>query len=274
MKAGLGANSSNTSTESIQPVNLFRLSLATILHRKVWFVWLVLALVFPLVMPYMTPWEQDATILQPARAQAAWLTLWAGALTWGLFQGAGFGEALARRGLGEYFTTQGVSKWSQLAQTWCACFIAILPLLASALVICLVWAMPGEHDEAIAWVWLLVQYAVLFVLTFGALLVLAIALGTRLGLASGYLLVFGLALYGLYGVSFLDLFVRARKDAVLETIWTFSPHYHLSSDLTERLIFKSGSLPWGDFWQVFVYLAGLFLIHLGISFFSFKSNRA
>ena len=254
-------------------MNLFRLSLATILHRKVWFVWLVLAVVLPLVLPYTTPWEQDTTILQPARAQAAWLTLWAAALTWGLFQGAGFGEALARRGLGEYLTAQGASKWSQLAETWLACFVAVLPLVVCAVSICLVWAMPGDKSEATAWVWLLVQYAVLFSLTFGSLLVLAIALGTRLGLASGYLVTFGLALYGLYGVGYLDMFFQLRENAVMEAVRAFSPHYHLSN-LTERLIFKSGNLPWGAFWQVFAYFSGLFLLHLGISFLCFRTNKS
>src|SRR6478735_8931969 len=238
-------------------LNLFRLSFATILHRKVWLIWLMLALVLPMVMPYMAPWEQDATILQPARAQAAWLTLWAAALTWGLFQGAGFGEALARRGLGEYLTTQGVSKWSQLVQTWLACIVAVLPLVVCAVAICLLWAMPGESGEAKAWVWLLGQYAILFIITFASLLVLAIALGTRIGLASGFLVTFALAIYGLYGLGYLDLFFQVRKDSILEALWAFSPHYHLS-DLTERLIFKSGNLPWGVFWQVFGYLSGLF----------------
>jgi hypothetical protein len=101
--------------------------------------------------------------------------------------------------------------------------------------------------------------------------VLAIGLGTRIGLAGGYLVTIGLALYGLYGVGYMDLFFQVRKDVVLETLWTFSPHYHLS-DLTERLVFKSGNLPMDAFLQISAYLGGLLLIHLAVSFLSFKPN--
>jgi hypothetical protein len=253
-------------------MHLARLVFATILHRKVWIIWLTLMAVLPVVLPYMTPWEQDMTILEPAHAQAAWVTLWVAALSWGLFQGAGFGESLARRGLGEYFSSQGVGKMSQLAQTWISCLVSVLPLVAAAMVICLVWAMPGDKIEATAWVYTVLQSGFLFTLVFSSLLVLAIGLGTRIGLAGGYLVTIGLALYGLYGVGYMDLFFQVREDVFLETLWTFSPHYHLS-DLTERLVFKSGNLPMASFLQISSYLLGLLLIHLGISYLSFKPGN-
>lgn len=253
-------------------MHLARLVFATILHRKVWFIWLMLMGVLPAVLPYMTPWEQDMTLLEPARAQAAWVTLWVAALTWGLFQGAGFGEALARRGLGEYFSSQGVGKLSQLAQTWFSCLLSVLPLLVAAVVICMVWAMPAEQTEATAWVYTLLQSSFLFLLVFSSLLVLAIALGSRVGLAGGYLVSVGLAIYGLYGVGYLDLFFQVRKDVILETLWTFSPHYHVS-DLTERLVFKSGNLPMQAFLQISSYLTGLLFIHLAISYLSFRPGN-
>lgn len=253
-------------------MHLARLVFATILHRKVWIIWLVLMAVLPVVLPYMTPWEQDVTIFEPARAQAAWVTLWVAALTWGLFQGAGFGEALARRGLGEYFSSQGVGKLSQLAQTWISCLLSVLPLVAGAMLVCLVWAMPGDQIEATAWVYTVLQSGFLFTIVFSSLLVLAIGLGTRIGLAGGYLVTFALALYGLYGVGYMDLFFEVRKDVFLETLWTFSPHYHLSN-LTERLVFKSGNLPLGSFIEISLYLGGLLLIHLGVSYLSFKPSQ-
>jgi hypothetical protein len=70
----------------------------------------------------------------------------------------------------------------------------------------------------------------------------------------------------------MDLFFQVREDVFLETLWTFSPHYHLS-DLTERLVFKSGNLPMASFLQISSYLLGLLLIHLGISYLSFKPGN-
>ena len=146
-----------------------------------------------------------------------------------------------------------------------------MPLVVGAMVICMVWAMPSDKIEATAWVYTVLQSGFLFTLVFSSLLVLAIGLGTRIGLAGGYLVSFGMALYGLYGVGYMDLFFQVRKDVFLETLWTFSPHYHLS-DLTARLVFKSGNLPLESFLQISLYLGGLLLIHLGVSYLSFKPS--
>ena len=250
-------------------MHLARLTFATIVRRKVWAVWLILMLVVPAVLPYTTPWEQDLTLIQPARAQAAWVTLWVAALTWGLFQGAGFGENLSKNGLGEYFSSQGVSRFSQLMQVFASCVTSVFPLLGIALGICFVWTMPGEASEARMWSYTLVEYGTLFLLVFSSLLLLAIALGTRLGSAVAYLITLGLALYGLYGVGYLDLLFHVRKDAFLEAIWTLSPHYHLA-DLTPRLVFKSGHIPGLDFAQIAAYLGALLLVHGFVSYASFR----
>lgn len=248
---------------------LARLIFNTILQRKVWAIWLLMMAVLPAVLAYATPWEQDPTLIEPARAQAAWVTLWVAALGWGLFQACGFGETLARTGLGEYFSSQGVSRFSQLLQTWAACLVFLLPLLAVALVVCLVWAMPGDAIEGRLWTYTLVQYAALFLLVQASLLMLGVALGTRLGSAVSYLTCLGLGLYGLYGVGYLDLLFEVREDAFLEAVWTFSPHYHLG-DLTSRLIFKSGHLSALHFLQVLGYLLALFLLHGLVSYAAFR----
>jgi len=253
-------------------MHLTRLFSATILHRKVWFIWLLLGVLVPAAFPYLTPWEEDRTIVEPARAQAAWQMLWLAAMTWGLFQGAGFGEALSRQGLGEYLASQGTGKSSQLGQTWLACLLWKLPMLAAAVGICLFWASPADPVESKAWFWLNLQYAALFLMVFAALLLLAIGLASRIGQAGGFFLAFGLAAYGLVGVKFLATFFDSEKGVLLETVWTFSPHYHLA-DLTERLIFKSGNLPAGDFGNISLYLAALLAVHLAVSWFCFTPRR-
>ena len=250
-----------------------RLFLATIKHHNVWLLWLVLAIVVPVVFPYMTPKEQDPTIFEPARAQAAWLILGFTALSWGLFQGAAFGDTLAIHGLGEYFASQGVSRLSQLCQTWLASFVAILPMLAVAMVSCLVWAMPGAEVEKASWIRLVFQFAMLFALVFACLLFLAIGLATRMGLAGAYVVTVSLALHGLYGVGILKLFTDVHANSLMEIFWTFSPHYHLG-DLTRRLVFKLGHMPATDFLNVVYYLVGLLAIHFTLACLAFKPRRA
>ena len=81
-------------------MQLYRLTLATIIQRKVWVVALLWLIALPLVLPNIMTY-QNISHVQPARAQAAWVSLWGIAITWILFQAARFGDETARSGLGE-----------------------------------------------------------------------------------------------------------------------------------------------------------------------------
>lgn len=253
-------------------MTLARLTFATILARKVWVVWLLLLVVGTLVFPHAAPIEQDETLVEPARAQAAWILLWTALMTWGVFQGAGFGESLTRQGLGEYLSSMGVSGVSQLGQIWLACLVFPMALTALAVGLCMAFAMPGDAEEARMWVALLFQYAFLLLLVIGAVTMLAIAIATRLGAAVGYLFAAGLALYGLHGLGLIELMFSTRKDPVLETIWVISPHFHLAG-LTDRLVFKSGNLATGDFLRIAAYLGGILLVCAAAALAIFRPVR-
>jgi len=73
-------------------MELYRLTLASILNRKTFAIFAALILALPFVLPLMTPWETKPSLLEPARAQAAWTLLWVAALGWLLFQGAMIGD--------------------------------------------------------------------------------------------------------------------------------------------------------------------------------------
>jgi len=235
-------------------------------------VWLLLLAVGSLVFPHVAPVEQDATLMEPARAQAAWVLLWTAALTWGLFQGAGFGENLVRQGLGEYLSSMGVSRASQLGQIWLACLVFPGVLVALAVAICLLFAMPGDPVEGRMWVATLFQYALLFHLAFGAVLLLGIAVATRTGSAVGYLFAAGFFLYGMHGLGLLELLFAMREAPVLETLWVIGPHFHLAG-LTDRLVFKSGNLAAGDFLRISAYLGGVMLVCAALSLAIFRPIR-
>lgn len=253
-------------------MELYRLTLASILNRKTFAIFAVMLLTLPFVLPLMTPWETKPSLLEPARAQTAWTLLWVTALGWLLFQGAMIGDRWSSHGLLEYFKTLGVSRRRQMAQLWLSCFTVFAGLALIAFGISTFTAMPGDPVEARHWVATNLQYLLLFFLVTGPLLVLAISLGTRLNGAAAYAITVGLALYGLFGIGYLEVFLADNRNAVLNLVYILSPHYHLS-DLTSRLVFKLGAIPWGELGQIALYLGGLGLFIVGISFPLYRETK-
>lgn len=86
-------------------MELYKLTLASILSRKTFAIFAFLILVLPFALPLMTPWESKPSLLEPARAQMAWMLLWTSAIGWLLFQGATIGDRWASHGILEYFKT-------------------------------------------------------------------------------------------------------------------------------------------------------------------------
>lgn len=253
-------------------MDIFRLFLATVLQHKVWVVWTVLLLAGALVFPTMTPWEQEPSLIEPARAQTVWVLFWLINLTWSLFQGASLGTKLRRDGLGDYFGSQGIGQISQLVQSWCAVMIFVVGFAVIAGTVTIFGASPVDTTQAAAWTQLTLQYMLLAPLSIGALLFLAIGLGSRLGAAVAFLVALGVGLHGLYGVGYLRLFSTENGSPIADTLWTLSPHFHLS-DLTHRLVFKSGQLTASTFSQVSVYSLGVFLTLFGLGALVFNSRQ-
>jgi len=97
---------------------------------------------------------------------------------------------------------------------------------------------------------------------------LSIALGSRLGTTVGYVVPLALVLYGLYGVNHMGSLLSG-KDAGLEWLFVFSPHYHLA-DLTERMVFKQGCLVTSEFLQILGYFTGIGLVTSVVSILCFR----
>ncbi|NWK54881.1 hypothetical protein HW115_04625 [Verrucomicrobiaceae bacterium N1E253] len=215
----------------------------------------------------------NESLVQPARAQAVWVSLWGITMTWVFFQAARLGDDVARSGLGSYFLSAGDSSFRQLLNLWLACMTCLLPLLLVTVAVCLIGAMPGDSDQARMWVILNLQYSILFLLVTMPLLFLAIALGSRLGGAVGYIVPMAMLLYGLYGVDHLATMASSGQAAVFNWLYILSPHYHLA-DLTERLIFKHGSMIWGELFQIVGYFVGLGMVLSSFSALYFRAKSA
>lgn len=252
-------------------MRLFKLTFATLFQRKAWAICAFAVIALPFVLPMISSATEKPILVQPARIQAAWGTLWVCTLVWGLYAASRQGESNARSGIGEYFQTTGVSGTRQLFQIWLAVFSFIAPLAIITAAICQFGATPAHPDEKAMWWTLNLQYVTLFLLVTGPLVALAIAIASRFGGIAGFAMTLGLALYGLYGVGYLDNMLKLEPNPALQSIWLFSPQYRFA-DLTQRLYFKTGALPTSAFWGMVVYFAGILAVYAGISRLCFRTK--
>ena len=243
------------------------------IQRKVWIIALFCALVLPIVLPYLTPYESNPSLIEPARAQAAWGCLWVVTIAWLFFQAARFGDDTARSGLGAYFLSSGVSGLSQMIQIWLACLSFLLPLVLVALAVCFIGAMPSDSAQAQMWVATNLQYAALFLLVVTPLMMVAVSVGSRFGSTVGYLIPLCMSIYGMYGVGYLAMMTDAQSNLLLDWLYVVSPHYHLA-DLTPRLVFKHGSMLGSEFLQLVIYFAGIKMVLAMLSTLTFQPKAA
>ena len=250
-------------------MNLFKLTLRTLLVRKAWIVALFCVAALPFLLPILVPDEFALGLIAPARAQAAWVLLWLVTAFWLFGQGARQGEQNVRSGVGAYFRSQGQGSIRQLFEIWLSHVVVLVPLVLAAILVCCLGAAPSV--EVGSWIITNLQYGVLFLLTTLPLLMFAIALGSRFGTLIAYLVTVGLTLYGLYGVGYLELATKVEGNGLIRVLYTFSPQYHLA-DLTEQLVFQMGSLKSALFFNIVVYLGGLSLITFAGSLATYRST--
>lgn len=252
-------------------MRLFKLTFATIFRKKAWAICLFAVLVLPFALPMISSATEKPVLLQPARIQAAWATLFVCTMLWGFFAAASLGESNTKSGTGEYFRTTGLSATRQLFEIWLALFSYIVPLSLIATGICLFAAMPSDPNEQGMWWTLNFQYLALFLLVFAPLLALATALASRFGGITGFGVTLLIAIYGLYGVSYLDNMLKLEANSVLQALWLYSPQYRFA-DLTQRLYFKTGALSGEVFTNMLLYFTAILAVHTGISRLCFRSS--
>lgn len=252
-------------------MRLFKLTFATIFRKKAWAICLFAVLALPFALPLISSATEKPVLLQPARIQAAWGTLFVCTMLWGFFSAASLGESNTKSGTGEYFRTTGLSATRQLFEIWLALFAYIAPLALIATGICLFAAMPGDPAEKAMWWTLNLQYLALFLLVFAPLLALATALASRFGGIAGFGVTLFLAIYGLYGVSYLDNMLKLEANPALQALWLYSPQYRFA-DLTQRLYFKAGALSGEVFANMLLYFTAILAVNTGLSRLCFRPS--
>lgn len=252
-------------------MRLFKLTFATIFRRKAWAICLFAILFLPFALPYISSASEKPVLVQPARIQAAWGTLFVCTMFWGFFAAARLGESNTRSGTGEYFRTTGLSPTRQLFEIWLALFAFIVPFALAAVAVCVFAAMPSASTERSMWWTLNFQYLTLFLLVFAPLLALAMALASRFGGITGFGLTFFLTIYGLYGVGYLDNMLKLEANSALQALWLYSPQYRFA-DLTQRLYFKTGALSGEVFANMVLYFTAILAVHAGLSRLTFRTS--
>ncbi|HSJ04072.1 MAG: hypothetical protein ACAI34_02190 [Verrucomicrobium sp.] len=236
--------------------------------------WLLLggALLFAWLAPLITPWEEKPVILQPARAQAAWLYAWLALFTWLPFQGAALGSRLRKEGILEHMRAGGSRPWDLFLQINASVLAWAAGLAVIAAGICVLFCSPSNPAEAGRWFGLVVQYAMLYGIVAMPLLMLAVALGTRTSEVIAFLVPVGLLVLGLFGSGWLEPMFTQGGSPFLKSLWLLIPHYHLA-DLTPRLVFKMGPLPISSFLQTATCLGfeGLAFFLFGLCAFRTRS---
>lgn len=250
-------------------MKLFQLTLRTLLVRKAWVVALFCVGLLPFLLPVLVPSEFALGLIEPARAQAAWVLLWLVTTFWLFGQAARQGDQNVKSGLGTYFHSMGLGSVRQLCQVWLAHAVILVPLVLLAILVCCLGAAPDENVGS--WILTNLQYGVLFLVVTLPLMMLATALGSRFGTLIGYLVTVGITFYGLYGVGYLEVATKVESNGLIRLVYAISPQYHLA-DLTEQLVFQMGALKFTLFLNILVYLGGLSLITSASSFLAHRTT--
>lgn len=250
-------------------MKLFKITLQTLLVRKAWVVALFCIGALPFLLPVLVPSEFALGLIEPARAQAAWVLLWLVTAFWLFGQAARQGDQNVKSGLGTYFHSMGQGSTRQLCEVWLAHVVVLFLMVLVAVLVCCLGASPEVGVGS--WMLTNLQYGVLFLVVASPLLMLATALGSRFGTLIGYLFTAGITFYGLYGVGYLEVATKVEANGLIRLLYAVSPQYHLA-DLTEQLVFQMGHLKGSLFLNILLYLGGLSLITSAGSFLTYRTT--
>jgi hypothetical protein len=225
-------------------MRLFRLTFATIFQRKAWAICVFAVIALPFALPLISSATEKPLLVQPARIQAAWNTLWICASSGASSPPPAKAKTTPNPASASISSPPASPPPASSLKSGWRCSASSPRSRCSPRLICQFAAAPADPVERSMWWVLNAQYAALFLLVIAPLLALATALASRFGGITGFTVTLLITLYGLYGVGYLDNMLKLEENPILQGFLAFSPHYRFA-DLTQRLYFKTGALPPG-----------------------------
>jgi len=190
----------------------------------------------------------DPTSWAMSRVQAACIFAWVAAPTLAIGKAATIGSVEREGGLGSFFSGMGVPcrtrfLWAALPSL----IISAVFLVGAALV----------YESSFGWTvgrtLLSLQFIAAGVVVQLAIILLAMGAGAAFSASGGTVMTLLVWFYGLYGVQLLGLMQAGANSWALGSVWVFSPQLWLG-DLTRRMVFDWGGMPWSQFAGIFSYL--------------------
>lgn len=246
---------------SLNRCPLMRLALSSLLARGSCWLLLAAGLLFSWFSPWLTPWDENPRLLQPARVQACWIYLWAVAATWLPYQSARIGSQFSKSGILEHLSVSGMRAPRMLFEMASAVLIWTTSALILLTLLMAYSCSPSRMAEAELWLTSLIQQVLLYALVTAPLSVIPASLATRFSHITASLMTTAVFLMGFTAHIWLYPITGQDNWGFLSSLWLAIPHYHLA-DLTDRLVFKMGPLEASVFVKVMVtlFLQGMTLI--------------
>ena len=255
-------------------MNGLRLYLSSLFSRKVILVFALLLPILAVFLPELAPTSLKPSLIEPARAQAAWVLLWLATLVWILVEASSTGYRWRRGGIFELLLPASRTRFPKAAlvlQINAGLLFPSIVLLSETMLISLYLCAPPDPAEARLWSVTNFQYGALYLIATAPLCLLAFSLGTRLNPVVSWI---GVAAFLIYGLVIQEKFAPFLSGGgVASSLGNlFLPQYHLA-DLTDRLVFKLGPLPPGVFGQFILYFGGWGIILSLVALTLFRPGR-
>lgn len=253
---------------------LTRLYLSTILANRTIAVLAVGLPILAYCLPQLVPATLKPSLIEPARAQAGWILLWTVCTGWLFLSAASNGEEWRRSGFLVYAFSREAARFRRLrliAGSAIGFSAPAILFVFGTFLTSVVGALPGDPKEAELWIILNLQSGVLYLAIVIPLATLAFSLATRFSSTVSWILVschFG---FGFFFQGGLAPYL-ASSSLPGQLMNLLGPHFHLA-DLTERLVFKMGPLPFSGLAQFLGYFSGWGLVTMAIAILIFRTRQ-
>lgn len=238
--------------------SIFALHLRQVIRENDWILPVLLLLACAVFGQFLTPTNDDPTLIYSTRTQAIWICAWLCSIFWVGFVAAKLGSMQRQNHLRGFWKSLGVRDIEYFAALFAIPNLLNAALFLSAAILSVVVGKVPDAPMA-EWVLVNLQGAFFAVLAQSIIAAVILALTNYLDASPSFTCGFLLNLYGMYGIEVVDAARRGNNGgfaAVADLLWSIGPHLHFA-DFTARLTFFWGVLPFTPFLNASMYFGGI-----------------